>query len=367
MSTLGSLRPSLLAALAVALAASLLACERRMESRAEEGRPVRTMTVAKPGDGAPTVLAGRIEAEEEVALAFKIAGRIAECALKAGDRVQAGQVLARLEPNSELSTVRTAQAGLAAAKAQLAKARGAFQRQEALLKQSFTTHVRFHLTKQELEAAQAEVNAAEAKLKAAREQLGHTELKADGPGVLKEVGARAGEAVQPGQAILRLARDGGRDAVLEAPAALLRSLAKEEAEVTVSLADDPAVRIGGRVRSVAAEADPVTGTYKVKVALKDAPEAMRLGVAVNGHLKVDAAGPAIEIPAGALVKLESGPAVWIVDAASLTVSMRPVEVARHDLDMVTISRGLQPGEIVVTAGAHALHAGRKIRLLGPQP
>jgi hypothetical protein len=64
--------------------------------------------------------------------------------------------------------------------------------------------------------------------------LSYTELKADGPGVLTEIGPRAGEVVQAGQMIVRLARDGGRDAVFDAPARLLRS-APRDAAITVSL------------------------------------------------------------------------------------------------------------------------------------
>ncbi len=367
VSALGLLRSQVVPVLLVALAASLVACERGMESPAEDGRPVRTMTVEKRDDGVPTVRTGRIEAEDEAALAFRIAGRVVESALKSGDRVQAGQIVARLEQHNELDALRTARAGLAAAKAQLVKARTDFQRQETLLKQGYTTHVKFHQAKLALQAVQSQAETAEAQLKAAQDQVGHTELKADGPGVLTEIGARAGEAVQAGQTIVRLARDGGRDAVFDAPARLLRS-APKDSEVAVSLADDPAVRTTGRVRAVAPQADAATHTYKIKAALnlKELPGAMRLGATVNVHLPPNA-DTAIEIPAGALVKAESGPAVWIVDASSLTVSIRPVNVVRYDAEKVAISRGLEPGEIVVTAGAHALHPGRKIRLLGSQP
>ncbi len=364
MSKRDSMRPPvLLPLLMVVLTVSLLACQRRMELLAEEGRPVRTMRVEQRSDAA--MLTGRVEAEDELALAFRISGRMAESGLKPGDRVQAGQVLARLELHNELGALRAAQASLAAAKAQLARARKDFQRQEVLLKQSFTTHVRYHLVKQDLQAAQAQAEADEARLKAAREQLDATELKADGPGVLTEVGPRTGEAVNPGQMILRLARDGGRDAVLDAPATLLRSVPKD-GEVTISLADDPALRVTGRVRAVAPQADPVTGTYKIRVSLKELPDAMRLGASINGHLRPNP-DTSIEIPAGALVKSKNGPMVWIVDATSLTVSIRPVVVVRYNLEKVVISRGLEPGEIVVTGGAHALHPGRRIRLLGPEP
>jgi RND family efflux transporter MFP subunit len=164
---------------------------------------------------------------------------------------------------------------------------------------------------------------------------------------------------------VRLARDGGRDAVFDVPARLLRS-APRDGEITVSLADDAGVRTTGRVRAVAPQADPVTRTFTIKVALKKPPDAMRLGATVNGHIRLTA-DAAIEIPATALVKADREPAVWIVDASSLTVSMRPVDVGRYDPDKVLISRGLDAGEIVVTAGVHALHPGQKIRLLEPSP
>ena len=118
----------------------------------------------------------------------------------------------------------------------------------------------------------------------------------------------------------------------------------------------------GRVREVAPQADPVTRTFEVKVGLTDAPAAMRLGSTVLGRMQLDAA-PVIEIPATALTEFGSRPAVWVVDPYSLTVSPRNVEVLRNNPATVAISDGLKPGEIVVTAGAHALHPGQKTRLL----
>jgi membrane fusion protein, multidrug efflux system len=56
--------------------------------------------------------------------------------------------------------------------------------------------------------------------------------------------------------------------------------------------------------------------------------------------------------------------VWIVDPASLTVKLRNVEVGRFDPASAVISSGLEPGDVVVTAGVQALHPGQKVRLLG---
>ena len=82
-----------------------------------------------------------------------------------------------------------------------------------------------------------------------------------------------------------------------------------------------------------------------------------------GRMQLDAT-PTIELPASALTELDRRPAVWVVDPKSLTVSPRNVDVLRHDPATVAIASGLEPGEIVVTAGTQALHPGQKTRLLG---
>lgn len=360
--TLYLLRPLLLVGAAAVL---LVACERDVETVAQEARPVRTITVDQRDGGAPVVLTGRIEAEDEVALAFRISGRVIENNMKLGDRVQPGQIVARLEPHNQLNALRAAQASLAAANALLVRARNQFARQETLVRQGWTSKKAYDSAKQEMQVAQSQVEIAGAQVKDAQDLVSYTELKADGPGVLTEIGPRAGEVVQAGQMIVRLARDGGRDAVFDAPARLLRS-APKDGEITVNLADDAAVRTTGRVRAVAPQADPITRTFTIKVALKKPPDAMRLGATVNGHIQLKA-DAVIEIPATALVKADRDSAVWIVDASSLTVSMRPVDIVRYDPEKILISRGLEPGQIVVTAGVHALHPGQKIRLLEPRP
>ena len=92
------------------------------------------MTVDKRDSGTPVVLTGRIEAENEAALAFRTSGRVIENNTKLGDRVQPGQILARLEPHNELNALRAAQASLAAANALLVRARNQFARQETLVR-----------------------------------------------------------------------------------------------------------------------------------------------------------------------------------------------------------------------------------------
>src|SRR5262249_53360010 len=148
------------------------------------------------------------------------------------------------------------------------------------------------------------------------------ELKADAPGVVTLVGPGAGEVVQAGQMILRVARRDGRDAIFDVPAQVIRT-APSDPRVTVNLADDPRVSTTGRVREIGPQADPVPRPFAVKVGLNDPPPAMRLGATVTGRMQGDSV-PVIEIPATALTKANSQPAVWIVDPANRTVSIRNI-------------------------------------------
>jgi RND family efflux transporter MFP subunit len=132
--------------------------------------------------------------------------------------------------------------------------------------------------------------------------------------------------------------------------------------VRVTLPDDPSVTALGRVREASPQADPVTGTYLVKIALDRPPPAMFLGATVVGSVSIGDE-PVVRVPGTALLDLGGKPAVWVVDEASSQVMLREVKVLRYDPSAVIVSDGLKDGEIVVAAGVHALRAGQKVRLL----
>src|SRR5215471_7098233 len=120
-----------------ALPALLGACQPDVAAVAPAARPVRTITVERREAGVPITLTGRIEAEDEVALAFRISGRVLENDRRLGDRLEAGQVVARLESQNERNALRAAQANLVASQGQLTQARNHFERQDTLLKQGW--------------------------------------------------------------------------------------------------------------------------------------------------------------------------------------------------------------------------------------
>jgi len=331
---------------------------------AEEARPVRVIAVEPRREGDVVTLAGTVQPETEASLAFRIDGRMVERLVNPGDRLRAGQPVARLDPADEENALRAARAALNAAQGQVLEARNNHDRQTQLLASGFTTRVRYDQATQLLRTAEAQLDAAEAQLAIATDRLAYTVLYADAPGTVVARGAEPGEVVAAGRMIVRLAREDGRDAVFDVPAQV-KDQAPANPVIEVTLAGD-AARAQGRVREVSPQADPVTGTFRIRVGLDNPPPGFRLGSVVTGRMAIGAGG-GVEVPASALTRAEARPAVWVVDPGSNAVALRPVEVIRFDAARIVVGQGLEGGEVVVTAGVQALRPGQRVRLLGVQP
>jgi len=276
--------------------------------------------------------------------------------------VTAGQLVARLDPQNELNALRSAEADLVAANAELTQAQGTEGRQRELLQKGITTRTQYEQALQHFETAQSRVHSAEARLRIAEDRRSYTDLHADAPGAVIAKGAEPGEVIRAGQMVLQVAHEGAKDAIFDVPVQLMR--AGKPAEVEVYLADNPNIRTTGEVREVSPQADPATRTHQVKVGLLDPPPAMFLGTTVVGRVTLHAE-PIIELPGTALTQWDGKPAVWVVDRASKTVNLRPIEITSYTADSVIVAQGLQDGEIVVTAGVQALHPDQKVKLASP--
>lgn len=328
----------------------------------QEVRPVRTVVATPHAEGKPVSLTGHIRARTEESLAFRINGRVIARRVDVGQVVKPGALVAELDPQPQQDSLRAAQAQLSAAQASLHEATNNMERQRVLVAQGWSTRVQFDATQRAFLSAKADVDAAAAKVHSAEDQLGYTKLLADTSGAVIATGAEAGEVVKAGQMIVTVAHNDGADAVFDVPASLMRQVSPD-AEISIALTDDPAVRTVGRVRETAPQADPVTRSYRVKVGLTEWPDAMRLGATVTGRARMLAPG-GIELPATALTSMNDQPAVWVVNPQGHQVSLRPVKLQRQDSASIVVMHGLQGGELVVTAGVHALRPDQKVRLIG---
>ena len=331
----------------------------------EPVRPVRVVSVEVLPGGESVTLTGNVQAQDDVALAFRVGGQLIERAVNVGDQVRAGQVIARLDAVNERHAVDAARANLAGAMARLVEARNTVQRYQPMVARGFVARAQFDRAVEARDAAQAQVDAAQAQVNTAENQLGFTTLTADGPGTVTTRGAEPGEVVAAGRMIVRLARQSGRDAVFDVPARVIEAASADD-EVSVALSTDAKVTTTGRVREVSPQADPVTRTFKVRVGLASPPAAMRLGSTVTGTIHLGGTA-GIELPTSALTATQGAPAVWTLDPQSNTVALRNIDVVRFELDRVVVSQGLDAGELVVTAGVQTLRPGQQVRLLGADP
>src|SRR5262249_19242335 len=234
------------------------------------------------------------------------------------------------------------------------------QRQRTLLKQGYTTQMAYDQALSALNSAKARLQEAEANLRLAKDQVAYTTLKADSDGAITAVGADPGQVVAAGQMIVTISQLGAREGVFSV-AEQIAAQVPIGLPVKVLLQSDPSIFVNGSVREISPRADPVTGTYTIKVALPDAPDAMRLGAVVIG--RVEAQGDVVAIiPPTAVFDVDGKPTVWVVSRKDLTVPRRPVTVERFDSDTVTIAKGLDNGDLVVTAGVNWLAEGQKVAL-----
>ncbi len=339
----------------------LSACSRGQEEEVAEIRPVRVITVADRASSGSVSLTGTVQAQMEINQSFRIGGRVVERLVDIGDTVKPGQLVARLDPQNEESGLQSARAQRVAAGAQLVEAQNNHTRMRDLVAEDAVPRASFDQAVAVLQTAQSQVESAQSQVSLAENRLSYTRLVSEVAGVVTERGAEPGEVVAAGRMIVQVAREAARDAVFGVPAQIKDSAPKNP-DITVALTSDPTITAKGRVREMAPRADPVTGTFAIRVALIDAPPAMRLGTTVTGTMKSDST-IGIEIPASALVRADGKSAVWIVDATALTVSMRNIEVQAQDPDSVQVGSGLNAGDLVVTAGVHALRPGQKVTLL----
>ena len=349
------------ALLAAASLVLLSACNRATEPPPPEVRPVRAVTIEKRAAGETIALTGSIQAQTEINLSFRIDGRMLERMVNVGDTVRPGQLVARLDAQNEESALLAARAQLTAARAQLTEARNNFTRFRDLVAENAVSRASFEQAESALKGAESQVETAQSQVTLGENRLSYTRLLADVAGVVTATGAEPGEVVGAGRMIAQVAREGGRDAAFDVPARI-KDAAPANAQITVVLTSDPQVTATGVVREVAPRADPVTGTFRVKVRLVNPPAAMRLGTTVTGRMKL-AAAPAIEIPPSAVSRTDRQTSVWVVDPKTGTVSSRAIEIRSSDPARVEVASGLNPGDVIVTAGIQALRPGQKVRLL----
>lgn len=323
-------------------------------------RPVKTVIARSVNEGEVIQQTGEIQPRTETALSFQMAGKLIHRPVEVGDTVKAGGVLAALDGTDAANELKGSEAELAGALSVENQASLANNRAAELLRISAISRAEAEAAEATYQAAVARRRSAQSLVEAARQKTRYATLTAREDGIITAVHANAGQVVSPGQTIVTVASLSEREAVFSVPEHLIQS-GSPETPVEVFLTSDPKVKTTGRVREVSPAADPGTRTFRVRVSLPAPPDAMALGVVVQGRVILPSAR-AFRIPAASLTSIGDKAAVYVVQAGTATLERKPVIVGRFDKDFVSVTDGLNDGDIVVTAGVSKLRPGQSVRI-----
>jgi RND family efflux transporter MFP subunit len=329
----------------------------------EPVRAVRTVTAQAGNTLAEHEYAAEIRARVESRLGFRVGGKMVKRLVNLGDTVRAGQLLAQVDATDYQLGQEAAQANLNAANAALALSETEYRRYKELRDQGFISGLELERREASLKSARAQAEQAKSQVGVQRNQAGYAQLVADVSGVVTGIDAEPGAVLAAGTPVLRLAQDGPRDAVFSVPEdriAGLRALLNKPGALKLRLwgATDGATT-PATVREVSASADPATRTFLVKADVGTA--AVRLGQTASVLIDGPSSAGVIKLPLNAVFEQGGKATVWVVDKGTTTVKPQAIAVGGAEGNQVLVAAGLNPGQVVVTAGVHVLTPGQKVR------
>ena len=328
-------------------------------------RPARVAEISYKKQSQALLLAGTVVPRIESTLGFRVSGKIVQRSVDVGAVVQAGDVIATLDPADYRLAVDNARAALASADADYARARADHERYLNL--RGSTAFVPQTLDQRQSLAstALARVDQAKSQLSSAENNLAYTVLRADAAGVVTAVQAEVGQVMAQGQGVIRLARLDELEILVGVPEHRLK-VVREAKGASFELWSDPGRRHSAKLRELSPSADPVTRTYAARFSVIDPPEFIGLGMTATLGFERPDNTPVAEVPLSSIFQRGTQPAVWVVDRTSGTVELRPVTIARWRDDTAAISSGVKDGELIATAGVHKLETGQKVKPLPMQ-
>lgn len=286
-----------------------------------------------------------VEAVRQSTVSAQIAGRIVELPFDVGDRVQKGQVIARIDERAASQAVAASEAQARSAEAVLANARADYQRSQQLFAQKFISQAALDKAQAELRTAESQVKAMLAGAGQAATERSFATIVAPYSGVVAARHVQLGEMATPGKALMT-----GFDP------STLRVVAN------VASAQVAAIQAGGRARveipaanlwvdarsvTVVPAADPRTHSTQIRLELPEDVRAIYPGVFARAHFVVGSA-PRLMVPRVAVVRRSELTAVYVLGDAGAP-QLRQVR-----LGTVADERGIE-----VLAG---LRAGEKVAL-----
>lgn len=355
----------------IAGAAMLAACAPEPET-AQPPRAVKAMQVVGASSLASAAFPGRAEPGQQVNLSFRVAGPLIELPVSVGDRVEADQLVAQIDPTDYQSAVASLEGQLQSAQAAANRAQADFQRVENTFREDpgATTEMAVDRARQLRDSTAATVRGLRATVQGARDQLSYTSLRAPFDGEVVETYVENFETVIAKQPILRVVDPDSIEFTISVAENQI-VYAPYVTRVRVSFDALPGVEVPATITEIGKEATQATRTYPVTLAMEQ-PAGAEILPGMAGEALIEARLPeeslrqGIQIPTTALFA-EDDPTrsyVWVIDRTTNALERREVQTGALSEFGVLIQSGLEAGEWIVVAGATLLSAGEEVRILG---
>ncbi|MFN7482039.1 MAG: efflux RND transporter periplasmic adaptor subunit [Betaproteobacteria bacterium] len=317
--------------------------------------PVPVVAVGGAGAAAGFEFEGTLEPQQQSVIAAQVSGVLRQLAVKAGDRVKAGQLLARVDERELAAGLAAGDAGVAQTQAALAQARQNAQRTRELRAQGFVSVAALDTAQAQLDAAEAALAAAQAGRQQAAVARGFTSITAPFDGVVRATHAEAGELAAPGRPLLTLYAPQRLRASVMLPLSRAEA-ARAAREVQVLLPDGRALVPQRRTELPAADATSQTVEWRLDLAATADALPPGLPVRVRFAGEPAAAAPApLSVPAAAV--LRRGELTAVYAAAEGRFVLKAVRTGTPVGGQVPVLAGLKAGERVAADAVKAGLAG----------
>lgn len=351
--------------LAMAAMLATLGCE-DVQEEPEIIRPVRYVVVEGSDAATQRTFSGVAKSGQESRLSFQVSGQVLSVPVNVGDTVKKGDTIARMDPADYALQLQNAQASAAQARAQERNAKATYERTRALYENQNASRQDLDADRTAYESARAGLGSATQTVRLRQRQLGYTHLRAPESGTLATVDIEVNEYVQAGTLVATLLAGEQIEVSVSVPASVIRSIKKgAAAEARFDSLGGKALR--GTVTEVGVASMAGATTFPVTVRLSEGQDQVRAGMAADVTFILAAAknGPKYALPTSAVGEDRQGRFVFKVErgeGALGIVHRSPVEVGQLLSDGVEIFTGVEPGDLVVTAGVSRIYDGLQVRM-----
>lgn len=334
-------------------------------------RPVRTETVLASGSALTRTFSGTARAGRETRLSFRVPGIVQQVHVRVGDRVNRGQILARLEPRDFEIAVNQADSALAQSLAADRTAEGDLERVRGLYENSNASQSDYEQALAGAQSARARVDASRDALEGFRRQLSYTELRAPVTGSIAAVDVEVNENITAGRTVM-LQTSGARAEVEVAIPEVLITQVRQGDSVTVTFDALPGTVFDGVLTEVGVAATGAATTFPVTVGLSRENPDVRSGMAAEVEFQFETGDgeTRILVPLQAVGGDGEERFVFLLelgDEADVGIVRRQaVVVGGLDGNRLEVLSGLDEGQQLVTAGVRRLSDGQRVKLLAEQ-